>query len=239
VQKTLPKTRMNVLVLGMLAPAPLQWIRTPVQGRSERTLARILDATERLLNARTFEQLTVQDIVREAEASVGSFYARFESKDALLNALHERYVAESIPTTERALDPALWRGIPLLVLVEQTVAFLVDQTWQNRGLKRALVIAVAKGEPGFRERSSGLAGLVVDQLAALFVARGDALGGKDARAAADFVHRLVFSFLDQMVSFAPDDPIARPRAPDVLARELVHAVYAYLVTPAPHASGET
>jgi AcrR family transcriptional regulator len=68
--------------------------RPPRQGRGHRTLRRIVEATERLLRTSAFESITIADIVREAETSTGSFYARFESKDALLPYVYDLYNAE-------------------------------------------------------------------------------------------------------------------------------------------------
>lgn len=73
-------------------PAPTRLaLRQPLQERSRRTLARLLDATERLLARRRFEEIAVEEIVRAAQTSVGAFYARFRDKDALLPALYARY----------------------------------------------------------------------------------------------------------------------------------------------------
>ncbi|MEM7199791.1 MAG: helix-turn-helix domain-containing protein [Planctomycetota bacterium] len=66
-------------------------LRRPKQARSQRTLEQILDAAEQLLEGRTFESISVAELVREAGTSVGAFYTRFRDKDALLPALYERY----------------------------------------------------------------------------------------------------------------------------------------------------
>lgn len=64
--------------------------RPPQQERSRRTLERLLDAAEQVLGEKRFEAATVEEICREAGYTVGAFYARFDSKDALLEALEER-----------------------------------------------------------------------------------------------------------------------------------------------------
>ena len=66
-------------------------VSAPLQERSVRTFDTIMDATERLLEAREFDSISVADIVREAGVSTGSFYARLSSKDALLPLLYRRY----------------------------------------------------------------------------------------------------------------------------------------------------
>lgn len=61
------------------------------QDRSRETQDRILRATERLLRRESFEAITVRRIVDEASTSIGSFYARFRDKDALLPVLFGEY----------------------------------------------------------------------------------------------------------------------------------------------------
>ena len=61
----------------------------PRQARARATVERIFEATVRLLADRPFEAISVADIVSEAHTSVGAFYKRFSSKDALLPVLRE------------------------------------------------------------------------------------------------------------------------------------------------------
>jgi len=60
-------------------------VATPRQARSEETLRRILAACDTLLAERPFEQISMQDIAREAGVSVGNLYNRFSDKDGLVN----------------------------------------------------------------------------------------------------------------------------------------------------------
>ncbi len=57
----------------------------PRQARSEQTLQRILTACDTLLAERPFEQISMQDIAREAGVSVGNLYNRFSDKEGLVN----------------------------------------------------------------------------------------------------------------------------------------------------------
>ena len=63
-------------------------VRTSQQSRSRATQERILNATAKLLRGNPFESISVRRIVEEAETSIGSFYARFRDKDALLPVLY-------------------------------------------------------------------------------------------------------------------------------------------------------
>jgi AcrR family transcriptional regulator len=50
----------------------------------------MLDAAERLTHERGFDALTVSELVQRSRTSVGSFYARFDDKAALLRAVQDR-----------------------------------------------------------------------------------------------------------------------------------------------------
>ena len=62
----------------------------PQQARSRRTMERIVNAALAIVAERGVEEATVQDIVRRARSSVGSFYSRFSGKDELMTYLQER-----------------------------------------------------------------------------------------------------------------------------------------------------
>lgn len=55
----------------------------------------ILDAAQRLIYTRGYEQLTIQDVLGELKISKGAFYHYFASKQALLEALVERFGVEA------------------------------------------------------------------------------------------------------------------------------------------------
>lgn len=69
-------------------------IPKPQQARSRRSLRQIYAATSRLLEEKSFDQLTVKEIAESSKVSVGSVYQRFGNKDALLLSLHDHYVSE-------------------------------------------------------------------------------------------------------------------------------------------------
>jgi len=122
----------------MYAPAPP--VREPRQERARKTLVRILDVTERMLEERRFEEISVSAIVRAAGTSVGAFYARFRDKDALLPALYARY-DEWI--RERALgleSEQPWQGRNLESTVRWLVGELVELFRTRRYLLRAMTL---------------------------------------------------------------------------------------------------
>jgi len=56
----------------------------------------ILDAAQRLVYTRGYEQMTVQNILNELEISKGAFYHYFDSKQDLMEAMVERMMDEAL-----------------------------------------------------------------------------------------------------------------------------------------------
>lgn len=117
----------------MHAPIP-----PPRQDRSRRTLERILDATENLLREKPFEDITVAEVVRHAKSSVGSFYARFGSKEGLLPHLYQRYDRELTPRIDRQLRDVQRSNPSLSELAQWSVALFATIYRRQRWLFRAL-----------------------------------------------------------------------------------------------------
>ena len=71
------------------------------QRRGRRTSDRLLTAGQRLVATRAFDAISVADIARAADCSVGAFYLRFEDKDAFFRALIAHYLSEARAATLR------------------------------------------------------------------------------------------------------------------------------------------
>ena len=66
----------------------------------------ILDAAQRLMNTKGYEQMTIQDILDDLSISKGAFYHYFDSKQTLLGAIIDRM----IDVGEQILVPILENG---------------------------------------------------------------------------------------------------------------------------------
>ena len=80
------------------------------QERSRRTELSIATALSSLLQEKSFADISVGDIAERAGVSVGGFYARFPSKDALLGLVELNILEEFNNTAASALDPARFEG---------------------------------------------------------------------------------------------------------------------------------
>jgi AcrR family transcriptional regulator len=85
---------------------PPKLINRPTQQRSRDTHDAIMLAFQKALATTPYDQITVADIAAEASTSVGGFYARFSSKEAMLLPLIEDMTADFRTKLVSALDDA-------------------------------------------------------------------------------------------------------------------------------------
>jgi AcrR family transcriptional regulator len=128
------------MYIRFMARRSIPRIRTPQQARSRASLDRLLDAAETLVEARPLESVTVSDMARRARVSIGNFYKRFSTKEAVLEALYERYESQRTEHLSRALAPERWRGQSLEARARGLVTVLVEMFRKRRGVMRAFVM---------------------------------------------------------------------------------------------------
>ena len=108
-----------------------QGARPALQSRSRETRDKLVAALERCLRKKTFENIKVAEIAKEAGLAVGTVYRRFENKDAFIPVLFEIYRSRLDELHGEAggleVDPETGlRGI-LRQIAEQSWAFMKDQ----------------------------------------------------------------------------------------------------------------
>jgi AcrR family transcriptional regulator len=128
-------------------------VRAPRQARSRATLDRIARATIDLLEVKTFDEISIAEIVANANSSVGAFYTRFEDKAALLDYLDELYARRVVEVATTAADAAP-AAMSLPEQVRGLVTYLLRMHRVQPGLLRTLIVeARRQGEGAFRERT--------------------------------------------------------------------------------------
>ena len=115
-------------------------LRPTRQRRSQQTLDRIVEALERLIEAKTFETITVAEVCREADVSVGSFYERVGNKDALLEHLRRRFYADIVEAITSAFDPRRFAGYELATVLRINAGEMVELHRARRGAIRATIV---------------------------------------------------------------------------------------------------
>lgn len=197
------------------------------QDRSRGTHDRIIEAAERLLGReRSWADITVAELVKEAGTSVGAFYNRFPDKDALLHFLQIELYKEGEATAANAEALGAAVHIPLDALVRAFVALAVTAYRQQHGLRRALLVQMCN-EKQFRERAVELSRLTCEGLTSVMLARYPAHDRATLRTTIDVAHRIVYGTLDQNLMFG-DAPTDHVLADSTLVEELALAVQAYL-----------
>ncbi len=124
-------------------------LRHTQQDRSRATQDRILKATARLLRKDTFESISIRRIVEEADTSIGSFYARFRDKEALLRVLYAENEQKLDAQIER-LRSAVSTVDSLSDVADVIADHLVVRYGESPNLSRAL-FEYSTREPNSRE----------------------------------------------------------------------------------------
>ncbi|MHB1223643.1 MAG: TetR family transcriptional regulator [Gemmatimonadaceae bacterium] len=99
--------------------------RTPTQRRSQERLARIVFAAGELCGERGVDGVTMDAIAERAGTSIGSLYQFFPNRDALLQALAERNVADLNMLLDGRDMPEM-AALPLAEMVDSVLAPFVD-----------------------------------------------------------------------------------------------------------------
>jgi AcrR family transcriptional regulator len=200
----------------------------PQQARSQETLRNILDAAAHILDRKTFEELTVAEVVAEAGTSVGAFYGRFKDKDALLQALDERFFDEFGKEVEVLLVSLKVKGKPLAVIVYEICAFVVDAYSRQKGVLRSLNL---KGrlsyDVRFLEREKYAWDTFFPGLIHIFLGFKDQIRHPEPNLAIRLGFRQLFYTMREIVLWQPlpGEPIYEN---EVLVRELTRSYLSYL-----------
>lgn len=96
-----------------------------------------VDVALRLIQTKGYEQMTVQDVLDELDASKGAFYHYFDSKRALLEAVVERVTDAALAALGHVLDD------PSLSALERMERFFTGiAAWKAE--RRELVLAILR-----------------------------------------------------------------------------------------------
>lgn len=206
----------------------LNWVRTPLQARSTATLRRILARTEKLLETRDFEDLSIIEIVRKAKTSVGAFYKRFSSKESLLGLLSDRYYAEMEATAEQVLDPNRWTGQPLQVRARALIELGIEVCRQRLGLLRTLLVRNHRLGSSIPKGNRAILKSVHEQMVAVFLPCRE-IDHPRPEFAIRFALIALIATLNEKLVFA-DAPVAEiaPLTDEELADELERSFVRYL-----------
>ncbi len=175
-------------------------VNPPLQERSQHTLERILRAAESLIREKGLGGTSVSDIVSRADVSVGSFYARFRSKESLLQCLDERIWKEGRQRWDELLSPARWEGAQLEDVVREIVRVMVRGHRKYEHRLRALGLhACTHPEATTTRRTAELNAYVFGKVRDLLLCFRGSITHPDPELAAEFGFQLVLATLHDWI----------------------------------------
>jgi AcrR family transcriptional regulator len=171
-------------------------LRPPRQDRSRVRLDRIIKVTEDLLKTRRFDQITITDIVKAAETSVGVFYSRFANKQALLEFLEEKVYeeAQEMLAKELAKEPPTSPA----EAVRRVVDLALKLHRKYSGISREIVHN-AWGDPAHLKRGVQWNEGVAAVIRPVFAGIADKKIHGDVNHAADFAIMMTLGSIREMV----------------------------------------
>jgi len=205
----------------------LETVAPPKQARSERTLHRLLDAAEALIERNGLAEVSVPEIARRARSSVGGFYARFRDKNELLRALEERFFCEQRVRLERLTKPETWGDMSVASIVRACMRELVEVFRERRELIRAFV-ARAVVDVEFRGEALRFEREVADKVGALLLTRPGAIGHPRPEPAVALGVGIVFGSMIAAVLFGDTSHVFARLSDEEAADELARNFLGYL-----------
>ena len=202
-------------------------IRPPQQRRSRESLERVLKAGERVLAENGYEGFTIAEVSRKAKVSVGSVYSRFDSKEALIRAIHLRMMERLSGAEEAVAGAPDDARADLATVVVRGVHALAGSMDRERKLLRAFMVRGAVDPSIARPGSESSQATGRAFKTAILAHRGE-IGHRDPELAADIAFRMVYDVLARQVMHGPTFESDRPVAWDQLVDEMIAALLAYL-----------
>lgn len=191
---------------SVIAGLDLPGVSPPRQARSRALMLALMERALDMLHSRSFDELSVADLCAEAGCTVGSFYARFESKEAFLRALQHAVAMDSAAAIRARVASPRFHALSLAQMVARIVEGAVRWNRRYEGLSRASLRATQVSPDAWapmqdlgRVQSSLSVPLLLERLAA---ERGAPTTIED-EARVRFAFLVLFGTLNNMVLVNP------------------------------------
>lgn len=185
---------------------PPPGVRLPRQPRSRISFERMIAAAHDLIAESGLEGATVQGILKRSGVGSGTFYARFDGRDALLAYLAIRFWAKAEEGWATVLSPARWAAAGPKEIVTQFTRMAVVWTRAHGSLLRAfLVHAMTHEAYDLLDQTAELDNTVADHLTRLLLPRAEEFIHDDPEQAIRLATLQVFATLRSRFIFAWGD----------------------------------
>ena len=212
---------------------PPPGVRLPRQPRSRASFERMITAAHDLIAESGLEGATVQGILLRSGVGSGTFYARFDGRDALLAYLAIRFRSDAEEGWAAVLSPHRWEAAGPREIVTQFTRMAVVWMHAHGGLLRAfLVHAMTYDGYDLLDQTAELDNTVADHLARVLMPRAEEFTHNEPEQAIRLATLQVFATLRSRFIFAWGD---RPDGIDdqQLASELASIFLRYLGSESP------
>ncbi len=210
-------------------PTSLPARRESQQARSTETSRRLLAAAETLLEEKSFDDTSVQEIALRAGVTTGAFYARFRDKEAVLQVLEEQLHEAMERVADQQSMPEVWTGRAVEDMLRQHHTNLVRTYREYRGTARALLLR-ANQDAALQERFENLNKRNLPMIARAIAKHGK-LKHPGGMKAIHFALLTVRSMCREVILFNSSYPGSKAPSDEVLVEQLTRMVMSYLGLP--------
>jgi len=208
-------------------------VKAPCQQRSRDSQERILRAAEALIKSKGFEALTTAEVVRRSRTSIGTLYARFGDKTALLHAVQDRVQTREEAVMRAHTAKVDWDALSLEDTVRQLLEIKRIATEGDDRLFEAFVVRGAT-DPVVRAQGYNHKAIIEGLEVEILMRHAGQIGHSDPEGAARVASRLAQAAQEEYVQRSLSG-VSLPNAasPDLLLQRLADVIIAYLKNPQP------
>lgn len=158
--------------------------REPKRERGKQRVAALLDAAAALFAEKGYDGATMTEIAERAGAAIGSLYQFFPSKEALAEALFDRFAERWAASFARVEELAPGRS------AGELADLFIDHKLKQ-GTDRDAALALSSAVAGIVERRKPLGDKLRGRIASILRIGNPALGQEEAAAAAVIVNQVM------------------------------------------------
>jgi AcrR family transcriptional regulator len=119
------------------------------QRRSRETVVSLIATGHAMLNDRSLDALSIDELCAAAGCTIGAFYSRFESKESYFDAIQFVVCADRDAALSAVVTEARRAKWPLRRICSALVGDLAQWYWSNSGVLRASLLHRRNGESGW------------------------------------------------------------------------------------------
>lgn len=201
-------------------------LRPTRQRRSQRSLERIVEALDALIEEKTFEEIAVTEVCKRAGVSVGTFYDRVGKKEALLEHLRQRFYVEIVAQIEQAYAPGRFADFSLAQMLAINAREMVALHRRRQGAIRAIIVE-ARRSAAFAEHARRLNRVLMQRVCAAWTEKRAGFRPGDPELLARQAFLMAAGYLREAVIWDELWP-TRERDDEAVAAALEHMLIGFL-----------